>query len=755
MASDPARFAERVIAAASPTGEQAAELLAAAAALAADPGAPQMARWLSALRAAVGQDPVGALLRAWGLPPVPGADAVAGPVVRRMLRGEAGAPSGGADLDLGLGPLRLSAGLPPLVLPASGRPAVVAALLPPTGAAARIDAGPVALEGGLLSVPGGWAGSLSAELGVVCAGAMALLNERGGTASFAAVLGARFTPGIQVGFGFEVSSVGGVVGVNVAADVDALTAALASGAAVSLFVPAAPGDAADRRARLALLPRVLPTRAGSVVAGPAADLTWLQIAGYSALRLSLVALLELPRGRLVLLGRAAVSIPPVLDLQLDVVGEIDPAAALMAVDLAVVSGRLFGLLRVDGTAAMRVRTCDPAAALLTLGGFYPGYRADVPGLPPQRRLSMGSDLPLPLTFRYEGYLALTDGTVQAGARVEIGFDAGLSVHGYLQFDAIGHYDPFHVHAGLSGGVDVGALGMDFAGVDFHGVIDGPGPVVVSGEVSVEFLGAEARWHDSFRIGPGGGSPATPPVANLVGLVVTGDEGAAPAGPLDVPGAAVVAHQATDPHVDAQPPPRDPDGLAVVPPLGSVSWSQTVAPFDTPMQRVRGRPLAAPARLSLHGLPPGAAVGPTEQFAPAALTDADREALLTLPAFERLPSGVTVDMPLTAVGAAVGAAAGYDEYYRGGGLPPGGPLPGQLHGIAAALIGALGARRAAAVAAPTDPAVAVAPERWVAIPARGAGAATTRTAAVLAASGPGAAAVPAGERAVSVEHLWEP
>ena len=163
---------------------------------------------------------------------------------------------------------------------------------------------------------------------------------------------------------------------------------------------------------------------GSIVAGPSAELTWLQVAGRSALRLSLVALLELPRGRFLLLGRAAVTIPVVLDLQLDVMGEIDPAAGLMAVDLAVVSGRMFGLLRVDGTAAMRVRTSDPAAALFTLGGFYPGFRADVPGLPPQRRLSIGTDLPLPLTFRYEGYLALTDGTFQAGARVEVGFDFG-------------------------------------------------------------------------------------------------------------------------------------------------------------------------------------------------------------------------------------------------------------------------------------------------------------------------------------------
>ncbi len=750
MAAELAGFAESLIAAAPAAAPAAvAEARAASAGLAADPSQATRQRWEAAVRG-LSADPNALLRAAWGLPEVPGAAALLGSAADRMLRGDLGLLSGAA-VDLRLGPLRLSTSLPAVVLPVAGADPIVAALLPPAGADAQVVAGPIDIDGGLLAVAGGWAGSLSADVGAVTAGALALLAEDAGTTSFAAILGARFTPGIQVGFGFELSSIGGVVGVNVAVDADALRAALASGTAVGLFFPAAPGDAADRRARLALLPQVFPTRAGAVVAGPSLELTWLQIAGYSALRLSLVALLELPRGRFLLLGSAGVSIPVVLDLRLDVVGEIDPAAGFMAVDLAVVSGRMFGLLRVDGTAAMRVRTSDPAVALFTLGGFYPGFRADIPGLPPQRRLSMGSDLPLPLSLRYEGYLAVTDGTFQAGARVEVGFDYGISVHGYLQFDAIGHYDPFHVHARLAGGVDVGALGIDFAGVDFTGVIDGPGPVVIAGEVSVSFLGAEAGWRDSFQIGSGGGSPATPAVIDLLGLLVTGAERTDPAQPLQVPPTALVAAEAADPLVDAQPPARDPDDpdLSIMPPLGSVTWRQTVAPFDTPLQRVRGRKLQAPAQLKLTGLPAGAAAGPMDPFAPAAfheLADADK---LTLPAYEQLPSGVEFHLTDANVGAVRQGSVAYAEYYK----PDHHMLDGLAHGIAAALIRLLGARADAAVAAPREPVLVLQPEVWAVVAPGAARAPKSRSAAVLTAADRGGTAMPADEPIVGIAHLW--
>ncbi len=749
MAGELSEFAELLIGSAAAGPAVVAEVRAAADAVAAAPSALTRQRWEDALRS-LSPDPVQLLLQAWGLAELPGAQQVLGPDVNRMLRSDAALISG-VDVDLRLGPLEVSANLPALIARVPGAPPIVVGLKPPANVTASVAAGPIDVTGGLHAEQGGWSGSLSAQVGVVAAGALALLADQAGTTSFAAVLGARFTPGIQLGFGFETSSLGGVVGVNVAADAHALRKALSSGAAVALFFPAGPGDAAARRARLQILTGVFPVRSGSMVAGPSAEVTWLQVAGQSALRMSLVALLELPRGRFLLLGRAGVSIPVVLDVQLDVVGEIDPAAGLMAVDLAVVSGRLFGLLRVDGTAALRVRTCDPTTALFTLGGFYPGFRADVPGLPPQRRLSMGSDLPLPLTFRFEGYLALTDGTFQAGARVEVGFDFGISVHGYLQFDAIGQYDPFHVHARLAGGVDVGALGIDFAGVDFEGVIDGPGPVVVSGEVSVEFLGAEAGWSDSFSIGESGGSAAEPPVRDVVGLMVRAAERADEADPVQAPPEALVPVEAADPLVNVQVVTRDVDGVAVVPPLGSVVWSQTVAPFETPVHRVRGRRLVDKARLTLAGLPAGTEPGPTEQFAPAALRDADKEQLLTLPAYERMPSGVTVRLPAVDVGAGRPGSIAYDEYYK----PEAIRLNGISHAISASLIGVLSARAAASVAAMSQPSVVVRPDLWAVVSPGVPRQVGTATAAVFTAADSGGTAMPAVEVAVPVDRLWGP
>lgn len=756
MTADLTDFADRVIGAANELGLPVDPVLVTrlrdrAAALVASPSVQARHEWEDALRAVAGDRLVAVVVRAWGLLELPGAPRFLAGLVARAASGDAGLRSG-VDAGLELGPLQLGVAFPPVVLPVAGQAPVVAGLVGPSTLSAHLSVGPVTVGGAVALHGTTWAGALAGSFGTVRAGAMGVLRT-GSVASFAAVLGARFQPGLQVGFGFEITTIGGIVGVNVGLDPGALRAALSSGAAVAMFFPASPGELADQQARLDLIPRVFPEREGSVVAGPAFEVTWLQLVGFSALRLSVVALLELPRGRFVVLGSAAILIPVVLDLRLDVMGEIDPAAGFVAADLAVVSGRMLGLLRVDGTAALRVRSSEPAAALFTIGGFYPGYRAAVPGLPPQRRISVGSDLPLPLSFRYEGYLAVTDGTFQVGARVEIGFEAGVEVHGFLQFDAIGQYDPFHVHAQLAGGVDVGALGMSFGGVDFHGVIDGPGPVVVSGRVSVEFLGAEAGWEDSFRIGLGSAPPPPPPVEDVVGLLVTHEERQGDlGGRLTIPPGDVVAPEANDPLVDVDAPTRVGD-LAVIRPLGVVTWSQTVAPLDTPITRVRGRRLSRQRSLVLSNLPDGVRAGPTAQFSPAALCDPDRDTLLLLPAYEPMPSGVEVGGARADLGTARFGSLDYEEHYKD---PPNNlPLVIAFLHLAPGIAAALGRRHDPAVTQDHGPSVSLTPEDWTVLRPDGRDTTPTRTAAVLDARLSGGTAIPRDEPALGIGDLWGP
>lgn len=682
---------------------------------------------------------------ALGLPPVPG---LADGIARSVLTGDHRLLSGWRA-DAPLGPLALSAQHAAVATARAQGEQLLVGLLPASGVAGVLDAGPVRLKGSFLvdDDRNGATGHLSVSSGAVAAGALGRLARADGTVSFVAILGARFTPGIQLGFGFELSTVGGVIGVNVGVDADELRRRLREGTALAIFFPA------DVNAGERLLPAVretFRTRAGSVVVGPSAELTWLQVTGASMLRLSLVLLLELPRGRVLVLGRAAVSIPPMLDLRLDVLGEIDVPRGFYAVDLAVVEGRVMGIFRAGGTAAMRISTARPAYTLFTIGGFYPGYRTQVPGLPEQRRISFGPSIPLPLTFRFEGYLAFTSGTFQAGARFEIGFDVGiLSAHGFLSFDAIAQLDPFHLRVDLAGGVDVEALGVDFAGVNFHGTLDGPGPVIVRGRVRVSFMGAKASWNDRFVLGPPD-QPAPKPLLDHVAAAVA----------EQVVPAAISGTAGHDPHVALDAPARTPEGIPVVHPMGAVRWSQTLVPLDHQLQRVQGRRIGRTCTVRVQNLVDGITQGVVTPFAPASFRDADRDQLLSLPAFEDLPSGVQVPLDLDRDQPAVvpGELAYRDVYEREDRLIPTSTLL-----VTAALAARLAAARDAASIRLKPPRLTVRPEAWsvrdTADPGR-ADEATSWTAAVVGAAagrseGRDIVALPQSEPAYSAGDLWGP
>ncbi|QIK67272.1 hypothetical protein G7072_13770 [Nocardioides sp. HDW12B] len=678
---------------------------------------------------------------ALALPPIPGLDAG---LARTIFDGDPRMLAGWRT-EAPLGPLAMRAQHTAVTTARAQGEALLVGLLPASGLAGALDAGPTKLRGGFLvdADRRGATGHLSFNAGAIAAGALGRLAVDGGTVSFVAILGARFTPGIQLGFGFEISSLGGVVGVNVGVDSDVLRRRLREGTALALFFPADP-SAGDR-----LLPAVRETftsRSGSVVVGPSVELTWLQVGGASLLRISLVLLLELPRGRVLVLGRGAVAIPPMLDLRLDLLGEIDVPRGYYAVDLAVVEGRVMGIFRAGGTAAMRISTARPAYTLFTLGGFYPGYRTQVPGLPEQRRISFGPSIPLPLTFRFEGYLAFTGGTFQAGARFEIGFDVGiLSAHGFLSFDAIAQLDPFHLHVDLHGGVEIEALGIDFAGVDFHGSLDAPGPVVVRGRVRVSFMGAKASWNDRFVLGSSDRAPE-PPLAERVAAAL-----AAEVVPANISGTA--GH---DPHVVLDAPSRTAEGVAVVHPLGAVRWSQTLAPLDHDLQRVQGRRVGRTTRVGVANLAAGGTAGVVAPFAPASFRDADRDQLLSLPAFEDLPSGVEVPL-LPSAAAARDATLDYRNVFA-----PGDRLPSATTlALSSALLSRLAASQGPAETRLKDARLSVGPEAWsvreLARPDR-ADEARSWTASVVdaatdRAAGRDAVALPLGEPAFSVADVW--
>ena len=102
--------------------------------------------------------------------------------------------------------------------------------MPPNAFQARLEAGPVVGNGALVVQDDALAGLINARLGPIEVAALASLAKTpAGGPSFLGVFAAGFTPGLQLGFGFQISRIGGVVGVERAIDRDAMAAKPATG----------------------------------------------------------------------------------------------------------------------------------------------------------------------------------------------------------------------------------------------------------------------------------------------------------------------------------------------------------------------------------------------------------------------------------------------------------------------------------------------------------------------------------------------
>jgi len=131
---------------------------------------------------------------------------------------EAWTSSEGIRLDATLGPLSVHVEGPPLQLAdprTPGASPMTIGPLQPNSLTAHLEAGPAIGDGSVVVLPDGISGLLAMHLGVVEVAALASLRRVDGEGSFAAVFSAGFTPGLQFGFGFQLSRLGGIVGINI------------------------------------------------------------------------------------------------------------------------------------------------------------------------------------------------------------------------------------------------------------------------------------------------------------------------------------------------------------------------------------------------------------------------------------------------------------------------------------------------------------------------------------------------------------
>ncbi|MFJ4096115.1 DUF6603 domain-containing protein [Kitasatospora sp. NPDC089913] len=349
-------------------------------------------------------------------------------------------------------------------------------------------------------------GVLSAAMPVTTVTAFGQISL-GRPPAFIVLMGATFPePGLQIGLGFAVSGIGGVVGVNKAVDRDTLLACIADGTAGELLFPPDPVEAALRVVpRLASL---FPTVPGRLVVGPMFRISW----GGRMVDLSAAVVAELPDPvRLSVLGILRVMVPdpaaPVIELKATFAGQYDtaePSAFLMA---SLTGSRMAGI-PLDGDVLVLSRGGDDPLFVLSAGGFHPAF--PVPrGVPKLHRLAMDLS-PAPwLQLRCEAYFAVTSNTVQFGAKLSLVAEiADCGLRGQFALDVLIHFKPqMAFTASMRGALSVEAFGETLLGIAFELVLEGPTPWHAVGRGRIKLFLFKVSFN--FDLSWGDGPPPLP------------------------------------------------------------------------------------------------------------------------------------------------------------------------------------------------------------------------------------------------------
>ncbi len=504
----------------------------------------------------------------------------------------------------------------------------------PSGAGLRINTG-VVTGGGYVrynEVKKEYGGVFQLEIAKIGVTAIGLI----GTAPFSLVIviGVRFAPKIELGYGFTLNGIGGILAIERTLDSMALANGLKNDVVGQLLFPADPVAAAPQI--LDQLGAIFPPKAGGFVIGPIAELGWGSQAGFLKARLGVV--LSLPDPKITLLGAIQIGVPSadiapnlrVVDLNANIMGEVCADYFFIKVSLA--KSKVFKL-ELTGDIALYVQWAGEGAFALSVGGFFPGYeypkqlgtmdRAGIKFAPPVDWLSLSA----------VAYFAVTSNSVQFGGKVDLKAKVGpASAEAWLQLDALFQWAPyFYFEIRLDVGIKVKAFGVTLAGVQFTGKISGDQPWHLEGNAVCEIL----WWDVEVPIGPmewGEPRPANAPEIDNLTTAAQALSSAEAWTPQLPPGAQHIVRLATD-------------GTApqLYHPLGELLVRQLQVPLETDIDRIGSRPVKS-RRINLQnpllgGAVPAAVWHVTDRFSPGHFLQLTDDEVLARPEFEVLPSGI--------------------------------------------------------------------------------------------------------------------
>ncbi len=551
---------------------------------------------------------------------------------------------------------------------------------PPTGIALGIDPPPVRGGGGIFIDPPNYTGILNLTIEeTVDVTAIGLLTTEmpGGQPGFSLLisLSARFSP-IQLSFGFALTGVGGLIGINRTMLEEPLRDAFKRHTLDYILFPEDP--ISDAALIIDAIQSVFPPREDRFVIGLMGEIIWGSATPLVVFNFGVIIELGGP-GLVVLIGQGSTALPtketPVVEINVDLLGFIDLGAETVAIDAELYDSRIT-VYPLSGEMALRSGWGSEADFIWSMGGFHPRFNPP-PGFPRLDRLMISRDLGV-VYMSLECYLAITTNTFQVGALLSIDGDFGVaSAKGGTSFDTLIKFSPFSFDVDFKLWLDLKVAGAQVAELDVSLNLTGPNPFHAIGyaHFSMLFISVDV----DVDITMGERIPAPPPEVSPFDKALEAFQ--------DVRSLVFELPDWASSHVSllGADPSLQLEGPAVTPklldPAGSAVVSQGTMPLALRLDRVGGgTPPANERYLELITALPSGSV--TARFAPAQFRNMSDTEKLQAPPFERFESGLRITAAFER-GASVHFTRAFevflvDKEHPGGLSQPGVPVPlGQL------------------------------------------------------------------------------
>ena len=315
------------------------------------------------------------------------------------------------------------------------------------------------------------------------------------------IITVEFTPGINLGMGFTLNGLGGLIGLNRTMMLEPLMEGVRSGTINAIMFPT--GDIIANAPRLISdLRAIFPPYVGKFLIGPMAKIGW---GTPTLVSVSLGVIIEIP-GNIAIIGVLRLALPTpdeaVVVLQVAFAGAIEFDKQRLFFFASLFESRIL-FITLEGEMGLLLSWGLDAVFVFAVGGFHPQFTPPPLPFPSPARLALCILDEEDAMVRIDTYFAVTSNTAQVGAQVELrfGFDS-FGISGHLGFDALFRFSPFYFIIRVNISLSLKVSGLDLLSVRVDLSLEGPTPwhAKGTGHVSLLFFSISAdfdvTWGDS-------------------------------------------------------------------------------------------------------------------------------------------------------------------------------------------------------------------------------------------------------------------